>query len=295
MLPRRPDEAQVGPDGRQLGLAAQRARGHLGAPRQVGQRRTRPARRAGRPARARTASTSPGDLHGRQVLGRVDGEVGPAVEHGGLHLLREHALAAQLPDRDVGPPVAVGLDDDELELDVGSTARSSAATCSACQRASGLPRVAARSRRAGDRPLLGGAGDGLVARRVAQLALEGEQLAQRGDQAIAAGRAGGVLERDRRLVQQLAEDPPGEGLDRRELLGVEAVEPAAEALELGPAHLLGRARAARRSSARPRAPTSSRGSARAPRRGSPARRRPRRGAPRRRPRRSAGGRPCRAG
>ncbi len=52
----------------------------------------------------------------RQVLGRVDGEVGPAVEHRGLHLLHEHAPAAQLPDGDVGPPVAHRVDHDRLNL-----------------------------------------------------------------------------------------------------------------------------------------------------------------------------------
>ena len=46
----------------------------------------------------------------RQVLGRVHGHVGPALEHGVLHLLGEHALAADLPDRPVAHPVARGLD-----------------------------------------------------------------------------------------------------------------------------------------------------------------------------------------
>ena len=55
----------------------------------------------------------------RQVLGRVHGEVGPPVEHRGLHLLDEHALAAQLPDRDVEPLVGHRLDDDELDVEAG--------------------------------------------------------------------------------------------------------------------------------------------------------------------------------
>ena len=57
----------------------------------------------------------PGRRDRGQVLGRVDGEVGPPVEDGRLHLLREHALAAQLPDGHVEPPVALRLDHDELD------------------------------------------------------------------------------------------------------------------------------------------------------------------------------------
>ena len=112
-------EAEVGPVAPQLDLAAERAGGHLGALGQVGERSTRPARRAGRPARARPRCTRPGHGDRRQVLGAVHGEVGAAVEDRGLHLLGEHALAAQLPDRHVEAAVALRVDDDQLDRDVG--------------------------------------------------------------------------------------------------------------------------------------------------------------------------------
>ena len=53
----------------------------------------------------------------RQVLGRVDGQVGPPVEDGGLDLLDEDALAADL-GQGAGPvAVAGGGDDDGLVLE----------------------------------------------------------------------------------------------------------------------------------------------------------------------------------
>ena len=51
----------------------------------------------------------------RQVLGRVDREVGVAAQDGVLDLLDEDAGAAERVDRDVGPTVAGGLDDDDLD------------------------------------------------------------------------------------------------------------------------------------------------------------------------------------
>ena len=66
-----------------------------------------------------------------------------------------------------------------------------------------------------------------------------EELAQGRDQALARGGAGRVLERDGGIVQQLADDAPGERLDRLALGGVEPVEPSAEAVELGDPHVLG--------------------------------------------------------
>ena len=47
------------------------------------------------------------------------------------------------------------------------------------------------------------------------------------------------LSAHRRIVQQLADDAPGERLDGVELAVVERAEPGAEALDLGLAHLLG--------------------------------------------------------
>ena len=48
----------------------------------------------------------------------VDGDVRPAVEHGGLHLLHEDAATADPVERDVLAAVALGRDDDELYLDL---------------------------------------------------------------------------------------------------------------------------------------------------------------------------------
>ena len=95
---------------------------------------------------------------GRQVLGRVDGDVGVAPRHRGLDLFDEDPPATEPIERDVGPRSPDRLDDHQAT--VGTPERSSsAATRSACQRASGDPRVA--SRRAGrrsrthDRPATG--------------------------------------------------------------------------------------------------------------------------------------------
>src|SRR5689334_16358479 len=100
---------------------------------------------------------------------------------------------------------------------------------SACQRARGLPRVAARN--------VGTAVAWLLGRVV--VVAEDEDLAQRRHEAIAPGGAGGVLQGDGRLVQQLGDDALGERLDGVELVGVERLEPAPEAVELGPAGGLG--------------------------------------------------------
>ena len=146
----------------------------------------------------------PGHGDRRQVLGAVHREVGAPVEHGGLHLLGEHALAAELVDGHVEAPVALRVDDDELHLDRRVHRRAAAtATCSACHRASGLPRVAARITHGGY--------------EVAGVVVEGEEVAEGGDEAVAAGRAGGVLEGELRVVEQLADDPVGERLDGVEL------------------------------------------------------------------------------
>ena len=77
---------------------------------------------------------------GRQVLGGVDGHVGPAVEHRGLDLLGEHALAAQLVDGDVEPPVALRLHRDQLGLEARAPAAWTSATMrSACHSARADP------------------------------------------------------------------------------------------------------------------------------------------------------------
>src|SRR5690606_9189807 len=114
----------------------------------------------------------------------------------------------------------------------GSAARRRSATCSACQRASALPRVAMRinpnpafcERSASD-------GDAEGAQILS--VVEVEELAEGGDEAVAAGGLGGVLEGDRRLVQQLADDAAGEALDGLGVLLVDVADPAAEPLQLG--------------------------------------------------------------
>src|SRR3546814_15380448 len=67
----------------------------------------------------RSRQRQPGEATGREILGGVHREVGAPVEHGGLHLLGEDALSAELPDGDVLAPVALRVDDHELDLHVG--------------------------------------------------------------------------------------------------------------------------------------------------------------------------------
>ena len=69
--------------------------------------------------------------------------------------------------------------------------------------------------------------------------VEGEEVAEGGDEAVAARRAGGVLEGELRVVEQLADDAVGEGFDGVELGRVELAEAGAEPLDLGLAHRLG--------------------------------------------------------
>ena len=67
-------------------------------------------------ARSGTAAmTRPSGVPARQVLARVHRHVGPPVEHRGLHLLDEDALAPDLPERSVAVTVAFGGDDDQLD------------------------------------------------------------------------------------------------------------------------------------------------------------------------------------
>jgi hypothetical protein len=111
-------EPEVRPRVRQLGPPAQRPAGHGRPRREVGE------------GRAHQGVAHVGPLgHGtdhqavrrqrRQVLGRVDCHVGPPLEHGGLDLLDEHPLAAQLPDGNVASAVAAGLDHHRLDLEAG--------------------------------------------------------------------------------------------------------------------------------------------------------------------------------
>src|SRR5436189_3343165 len=99
----------------------------------------------------------------------------------------------------------------------GSAARSSPAMCSACHRASGDPRVAARM----STDLLSGL-----------IFVEGEEIAERRDEAIAARGSCGVAQCELRLVEELADDAVGEGVDGIELARIEIAEPGPEPLDL---------------------------------------------------------------
>ena len=180
--------------------------GELGpAPHRAGRdpRARRAARRAWRPtsasrgsARSGTApSASPGGGLRRQVLGRVDREVGVAAQDGVLDLLDEDARAAERVDRDVGPPVTGGLDDDELDGHGEARARRARAW----SRASCAPaRRDAQRRPAGHQSAVG--------RLVGQV--EREELGQRVGVELATRRAGGVLQAHGRIVQELVDEAP---------------------------------------------------------------------------------------
>ena len=209
MLPRRLDEAEVGPVARQLGPAGAASRwpprrpcgrsasvepdqrvagiaplGHGGED-QAGHgrptagpwrsaRRGRPARRARRPAPPwRTRPCRRARRSARRGAGR------PACRR-----------------RRARPRAR------------GRRRAAASATCSACQRASGLP--------AGRGP------DSTATTRRSGVVVEGEEVAEGVGEALARGRAGGVLERDGGSCSSLAMMPVGERLDRVELARVEA-------------------------------------------------------------------------
>ena len=95
----------------------------------------------------------------------------------------------------------VGADDDRLDAPARVRPRPAAsATSSAWRRARGEPRVARRS----------GAPAGPSRRVRRPRPLEVEEDAQRLDQPLAPGRAGGLLQEHRRLVQQLGQHRPGD-------------------------------------------------------------------------------------
>src|SRR5690606_1039888 len=117
----------------------------------------------------------------------------------------------------------------------GSAARSNEATCSACQRARADPRVAIRM------SVDGSVRSGAVTAqaRAAARSLDAEEVAQAGEEALAAGGAGCLLERHRGLVEQLGDEALGEGVDGGPLLVGELGEALGVALELGGAEGLG--------------------------------------------------------
>jgi hypothetical protein len=72
----------------------------------------------------------------------VHGEIGPAIEHRGLHPLAEHAPAAHLAHRDVGPTVKPVVSTSTSSPSTPHAFRSRWVTKEACQWARMLPRVA---------------------------------------------------------------------------------------------------------------------------------------------------------
>ena len=141
MLPRRSSKHEIGPQDGELRPATHRPGGDAGARLQAGQRGADERVAGVAPGRhGRQHETAGGDR--RQVLGRVHGQIGAAVEDRLLHLLDEHALAADGVQRHVAaesPAVSITTSSlDETRVDC----RRRAATCSACHCASALPRVA---------------------------------------------------------------------------------------------------------------------------------------------------------
>ena len=186
-------------------------------------RRSRPAASSasGRPISA-SAGIAPGGERAdhqrlvrrrREVLGRVHGDVGAAVEHGLLDLLDEHALAADHVQRHVLAAVTGRVDEHELGLAPGRRRR-------ARRRRPGPGCAPAGSR--------GWPGGGRGTRRSVQV----EQVAHGRRVALALGRAGVVAEAHRRAVQQLGDDRPGQRLDGVALVVVEVGEAVGEAGDL---------------------------------------------------------------
>ncbi len=110
-------DPQVGTQPERLRLAAQRGRAE---PRAGG----RPAIESARAEIERVARVlarqEAGHRHavgqgGRQVLGRMDGEVDAAVEQGGIDFLGEQTLAAGFGERPVLDQVAAGADDGDRD------------------------------------------------------------------------------------------------------------------------------------------------------------------------------------
>ena len=175
------------------------------------------------------ASTMPsgGGLDG-QVLGRVHRDVGPAVEHGLLHLLHEHAGAAH----GRGSACPVRASPVVVTITSSTSSPSSDATRSACQRASAVPRVADAAR---------------VIPRGSDVGLrKAEQLDERVGVELAARGAGGILQADGGLVQQLVDECLRESpRPRRAAAGSSASSLARVTFELADAERRRRGRAAR--------------------------------------------------
>ena len=247
-------EPEVGPQPGELGPPAHRARCRPG--RRSGGRRacSRRARRGDRHARAGRRARGPRASPAGRSLAECTATSARPFEDVLLHLLHEHAGAAHRVDRHVALLVAAGRD--TITSSASPPRRS--ATRVAWKRASALPRVATRRGRTG-LALVGRALD------EAEHLVEVEELRQRVGVQLPAYRPGGALHAHRRIVQELVDEPAGDGLDGGAGSGVEPGEPGAVTLELRLPQLLGALGAAPRSAARPPAPTAPRGSGRAPR------------------------------
>ncbi len=106
-------EGEVGTQPCQLGPTAHRARGHRGARGQIVEGGTDEGV-AGVAPLGHTRQDEPGWGLGGEVLGRMHGQVGSAVEDGQLDLFDECTLRSELRHRDIGEGVARGLDDDRF-------------------------------------------------------------------------------------------------------------------------------------------------------------------------------------
>ena len=107
---------EVGPEVEQEGPAAVRPGGHHGPGGQVGQTSADEAVAHRAPGGKGPDGEALGS-DGLEILGRVDGEVGPPGEHQSLHLLGERPLAPDVGDRAGEVEVGGGIDRHQLDLD----------------------------------------------------------------------------------------------------------------------------------------------------------------------------------
>ena len=110
-------DAKVGAQPERLRPAAQRGGAE---PRAAGQRGDRVGERRDERVARVLARQEAGQRHavgqgGRQVLGRMDGEVDAAVEQGGIDFLGEQTLAASLGERPILDDVAAGANDGDRD------------------------------------------------------------------------------------------------------------------------------------------------------------------------------------
>ncbi len=211
----------------------------------------------GSPRSGRAASTRLGRGVRREVLGRVHGHVGAAVEHRLLDLLHEHAGSAHGVDRDVPAFVAPGGHDHVLRLDAEQLDDPFR-----------LPAGEQRARRARRHPQRRRHRD--EPRRVGRIdrlggVLEAEQCRQRVGVRVALRGAGGFLDAHRRIVQQLVDEPACQRVDGFLRGGIERSEARSEPRRARRRAAPRPGRAATTPAAPPHGPSARAGSGRAPR------------------------------